>query len=464
MCAFLYIINQNYMYMKRNITKVLLAMLCMVSIPAMAAFKDVKVDLNSLLDAAEKAANAEVTCGIAVAEDGTVSRVATDDATAVATVSGKYHSEHGWNNVQMVIAVEGPVKVGFGNCTYSKKASVITPAEGDAINVVMTQSCYKNLNTDISYGYYAGGATTLTLKGSDYCPYISVEAIAKEDIPNEINLTYTLGSEATGVVPSVAKVKVDGSFTIPTNTTLYVEGKTLVGWSDGTNEYKVGQEVTVGDVDITLTPVFEANTVSLADRTEPVTIKWNFGEKNGCLGVGFEGKTGFVVAQATIGEEVIDVKLDIDATSGKFNNKRGDTWAQVRPNTIFTLPSCKGATVTIDAYNAMGADEATATTIDGNKDYTSGKSVTYTIANTAETIQIVAGEDAGYMSYIQVELPIVEAEAPNAIDSFASDAEVVKTEYFNILGAAVTDGYKGMVLKVEYLSNGSKRTTKTTLR
>jgi len=397
--------------MIKKVLKYLLLMLLMVGfVPAMAAFRDVKADLNSLLDNSEKVQGTEVSFGIAVAEDGSVSRVATDDATAVATVSGKYHSDHGWNNVQMVIAVEGPVKVGFGNCTYSSNASVITPAEGEAVSVKMKAECYKNNNASISYGYYAGGATTLTLKGSNYCPYVSVEAISLEDIPNDIEVSFAIGGEAAGVVPSAMKVAIGDKFVIPANTSLYVEGKTLVGWTDGTNEYSVGKEYEAGEVDLALTPVFAANTVTLADRTEPVTIKWVFGEKNGCMGVGFEGGSGvgFVVAQAKVGEATIDVKLAIDATSGKFNNKRADTWAQVNIGTKLTLPSCKGAVVTINAYGALGAEGKTATTIDGQSDYTSGTAVSYTIIGTNETIDIVAGDDAGYMSDVQVVLPVQE--------------------------------------------------------
>lgn len=274
--------------MKMNITKVILTMLFMVSIPAMAQFKDIKVDLNSLLTEAEKVAGTEVSFGIAVADDGTVTRVE-DGEAAVATLSGKYHNEHGWNNAKMVVAVDGPVKVGFGDCSWGTMISYITPEGGEAIEVAMTERCYISKQTNISYGYYAGEATTLTLTGATYCVYMSVESIAFEDIPNEINVSYELG-EAAGVLPATMAVEVGKTFTIPSNTTLYVEGKTLTGWTDGTTQYAIGQEITAGEEDITLTPIFTENTVSLADRTEAVTIKWQLGVKNGCTVVKWEKK------------------------------------------------------------------------------------------------------------------------------------------------------------------------------
>lgn len=47
------------------------------------------------------------------------------------------------------------------------------------------------------------------------------------------------------------------------NRTVYLEGKTLTGWTDGTTTVDVGSKYTVQD-DVTLTPVFADNTASLS--------------------------------------------------------------------------------------------------------------------------------------------------------------------------------------------------------
>lgn len=375
----------------------------------MATFKDIKVDFTNgqVLTSEESSV---ITVGIVVNDDGSITRVTSDDATANAIISGKFHSnEHGLGNFSATVAVDGPVKIGMGTCAWGGDVTVKN-AEGTEVAKKFNTNdgtCWHN-SKNVIYTYYSGEAATLTIAGGSYTPYFSVEAVSLEDIPNDIEVSFALGSEAAGVVPSAMKVAIGDKFAIPANTSLYAEGKTLTSWTDGTNEYKIGDEVTAGEADIVLTPIFTANAVSLADRTDAVTIKWVFGEKNGCIGVGYQGNAGFLVAQANVGEATIDVKLDIDATGGKFNNMRGDTWAQVNGGTKFTLPSCKGAVVTINAYSALGADGKTATTIDGQKDYTSGTAVTYTIIGTNETIDIVAGDDAGYMSDVQVVLPVVE--------------------------------------------------------
>lgn len=397
------------MKIKKLLRGVLMLLLVVGTLPAMAAFKDIKIDLNSLLTSEETVQGTALSFGLAVADDGTVSRVAADEPTANAVVSGTYHSDHGWTGSQMVVAVDGPVKIGIGNCTYSGTSKAkATATDGTVVDITTEQTCYKN-DQSVSYGYYNGEATTLTIKGSDYNRYFSVEAVNMDDIPNEATLTYTLGeATAEGTVPAAVKVAIGGVVKIPANTTLYAEGKTLTGWTDGAATYTKGQEVTLTE-DITLTPIFTDNSVSLSDRTETVAIKWYFGEGNGVGTLNAQGKTTLLVAQAVVGEHTIDVKMAIDATNGKANNVgRGDSWAQVNSGTILTVPSCKDAEVSMTAYGTIGAEGKTATTFAGQANYTAGTTVTYTAVDEAATLDIVVGNDASYVSEVSVSLPVVE--------------------------------------------------------
>ncbi|MBQ6800061.1 MAG: hypothetical protein IJP08_03005, partial [Bacteroidaceae bacterium] len=332
----------------KNLFKFVLVWVALAGVlPVMAQFKDVKIDFTN--DKVMTSADADITTiGIAVADDGTVTRVAADDATANLTVTGKYHSaQHGLANFSATIAVDGPVKIGMGSCAWGGDVT-IKNAAGETCGTFNTNNgaCWSTANgaeTNVIYGYYNGEATTLTISGGSYTPYFSVEAVT--EIITEYTATYSLGDVvAEGILPAATKVVAGESVTIPSNFTLYAEGKTLTGWTDGTNTYTAGQEV-VMNADIALTPVFTVNEVSLADRTETVTITWDFQRKNGAPTVGVQGKTMVWVAQAVVNGKTIDVKMPIDATNGKVANGNWSDWAQINGGTILTIPACKGTVV-----------------------------------------------------------------------------------------------------------------------
>ena len=403
--------------MTKNISRIVLALLMMVvAIPASAAFKDFKIDLtayndaSSLLTADEVSNNANFEFGIAVADDGTISRVDKADASATAVISGKYHNDHGCTGVKLVVPVDGAVKIGVGNCTYSGHTVKVKDGTGaEVASFAVGTGCWSRNKSDevVTFGYYRGGATTLTIESSSYTPFIMVAAAT--DVPTEYTATFSWGDAAQeGSLPANIKVTEGETIKIPVNFTLYQEGKTLTGWTDGKNTYAISEEVKMTS-DLTLTPVFTANAVALADRTEPVTIKWDFQQKNGAPAVAYQNKTGFWVAQAVVNGKTIDVKTDFDTNNGgKFANGNWQDWAQLNGGTKFTIPSCKGAIVNVEAYNALGTGD-NPLKIDGQSDYVSGKTISYEIANTAETIDVVIGSEGSYYRYIQVVLPVVQA-------------------------------------------------------
>ena len=391
----------------------LLSMLMMLCGNVFAEFKDFEVIVNNqegtMLTSNELVQGTSVEFGVAVASDGTVSRVAAGDATSVATISGNYHSDHGLTGMKVVVPVDGNVTIIVGQCTYSGSEIKVTNSAGTTVvSKTPTTACWKNDHNNVTELTYAGEPTTLTISGMSYCPYIAVKAL--DVVINKHAVSYSLGSEtAQGILPTGSEI-VDGeSITIPANYTLFKEGSTLTGWTDGSKTYAAGETVTPTG-DLTLTPVFTANTVSLADRTEAVTVNWNLEPQADVPAIKLEGKTGFRVAQASVNGNIIDVKMDIDATSGKLNNDGRSSWCQANKGTKFTLPSCKGATVAMKGYSAFGADGKTATTIDGQSEYTSSTDLSYEIASKNETVEVVLGDDCGYLSYIKIVLPVVESE------------------------------------------------------
>lgn len=417
--------------MKKHFFSMLLLWVCLLggAIPA-SAWKDIKIDLTNgnLLTTSEKDENVEynqrpaLKFGVAIADDGTVTRVDADDASAAIVLNGKFHStQHGWGNFSATVKVEGPVKISMGTCNWGGDVKV-TNATGTQVATFNTNTgagCYSTSNPTVASAIYKGDATTLTISGGSYTPYIAVEKVNAADLKTDYKVTFSLGSvTAEGFLPAEETVEEGSTLTIPTNHSLYIEGKTLTGWTDGTNTYKAGDKLTV-TANTTLTPVFKDNTKTLADRTSDVTLLWDFQRKNGAPIMQYQNKTNIYVTQVTIGGETIDVKLDIDATSGKVNNSGWTDWCQWNGGTKFTIPSCKDAVVTILGMNDFGAAGKTATTVDGSTDYTVGNPLVYTITSESKTIDIVIGTDGGYYRTIQTVLPKTEAAGDKTIFSFS---------------------------------------------
>ena len=400
----------------------MLILLGMSTSAVAADFKDFAVDLRDanggILTPDEVSASQTITFGLSVDENGAVSRVAADAANAVAVITGKAGNDHGLQSFSATVPVSGSVKITMSTCSWGGDVTVKNAA-GETVASFTTKKgeggsgCYKGNGKDdenIVSAKYVGEATTLTINGGAYVGYFAVEAVNA----SSATVSYSLGDVVCQgtVVPTGGTYAVGDSYTIPAkNFTLYKEGYTLTGWTDGTNTYDNGQVISLTG-DLALTPVFTANTVNLSDRTEPVTVKWNFRRDEGAPAVGWEGQSGLVwVAQATIGDKTIDVALPFSTSPGKFNNKNNTDWIQINNGTKFTVPSCKGATISMEAYNNI-----TTTTIDGQSDYTQGKTISYTVAGTAETVDVVIG-DGSYYRYIQVVLPVAASAGGDRFDN-----------------------------------------------
>lgn len=398
-----------------------------------AGFADIKVDLTekNLLTESEIAGiqdesnkNPSMNIGIVVDAEGNISRVANDADNANAVLTGKWHSnDHGWSNFSATVPVEGTVKITFGTCAWGGDVTVKN-ADGATVATFNTNTgaCYHNdKDANIISAYYKQDvATTLTISGGSYVPYFAVEKVDPKDVPSDVKFVFDASeSGAVGIAPEDATVGIGKSFTMPKNFTLYKEGYTLTAWTDGTNSYAVGEDMTAPDAEsITLTPVFTQNEVSLADRTEAVTVKWNFRRDAGAPTVAYQNATGIWVAQATVNGKTIDVKADFDTNNdGKFANGSWTDWAQLNNGTKWTIPSCKGATISIEAFSELGAEGKIATTIDGQSDYTSAKTISYEIGGSAETVDVVIGNDGSYYRYIQAVLPVVQSAGGETFDN-----------------------------------------------
>ena len=134
-------------------------------------------------------------------------------------------------------------------------------------------------------------------------------------------VTYSSGKVAMGTPPAAELVEEGDAFVIPTNRTLFYDGNTLDHWEDeGGNIYNIGDTCVATASDLRLYPVFKPNQFNRLDVTEDVTATWDFAHNDGAPPIDLEKAQGILVTQLKWNNQAIDVKLDLDATKGKFTN------------------------------------------------------------------------------------------------------------------------------------------------
>jgi len=288
--------------------------------------------------------------------------------TGVSFTGTNGSDKHGYRNLVVTVpAKAGNYRLTLGGCQF---ASVETGAgyvksETNAILAAFNQKtadCYHNgVENSVSMIFAVDIDQTVTIKCGQYTPYLAFEVLEA----NKYYINFENAEGAIGTVPGEIAVAAGESWTIPANLTLYKEGYTFAGWSDGVNTYAPGDEF-FPSAHGTLHAVYTANTVSVADAST-INVKWNFGESTGAPSVTWQGTTGYLLAKGEVDGELIDLKLDIDATSGKFSNAgRDDKWAQVNNGTVFTFPSKEGAVVNVETYSGNATYDLAAGTLTCN--------------------------------------------------------------------------------------------------
>ena len=235
---------------------------------------------------------------------------------------------------------------------------------------------------------------------------------------------FALG-DAEGTAPTTVDVTIGEDITMPVNKTMYKAGYTLTGWSDGVNTYPIGQPFTPAN-DVVLTPVFTANQADLLNASSDVTVKWYFGGDNGAPTTSYEGTSGLLVAQATIGDKTVDVKLAIDATEGRFAPQPDTEWANVKVGTIFTYPYKEGITVNVPTYSGnvtYYVADAEGKVACGVNDYYSFIEVTYP-ASTPTTAVVIG--DPNNASQVETFLTTYDGQT---IDELIIDRPVYNNMY-----------------------------------
>lgn len=175
------------------------------------------------------------------------------------------------------------------------------------------------------------------------------------------HITYNAGEHASGISPEATWVEEGDLFKIPRNTTLYYEGNTLAFWKDSKGgEYAIGERYKAAAINLRMLPVFEPNQLNLFQLNKEATATWYFTKNDDAQTINYQKTAGILVTQLEIKademEETawIDVKIDLDATNGKFNNTARTYRIQINKGSFITFtatPKCKAV------LESIGKDE-----------------------------------------------------------------------------------------------------------
>ena len=243
-----------------------------------------------------------------------------------------------------------------GGSITCKDANTSHP-EGESITLTATPK------TGYSFKGWKNGDTTVSTEPT-YTFVMPAEEVSLTAVfDKQYRITFGVGETgALGQVPPDIYVQADNesTITIPSNNSLYKKDDTLkkeftlTGWTDGTKTYKIG-ESPIATSNLTLTPVFTPNSVSLSDLTEETTVTWQFGKSKGAPSLNVaSNSTLYLVTQVSVNGDTIDVPFYIQTKTGKFaNSSRTDEYAQVNDGSVYTIPAFKDAIVKIGGYYSV---------------------------------------------------------------------------------------------------------------
>ena len=187
-------------------------------------------------------------------------------------------------------------------------------ADGNAV----AANGYTNLEN------YLNGLADFSLKNSDYQTSATYVEPGQATRPANVTMTFTINdAEVEGTALNPITVAYGQQITIPgRNTTVYKEGYTMDGWTEGNMVYAFGESYVIKE-DVTVYPHFTKNVADMEKRLDAITLRWDMTTS---YAPDLSGSGIYVVKQTVEGED-IDVRMAYNA--GKV-----------------TLPSCEGAVAT----------------------------------------------------------------------------------------------------------------------
>jgi len=261
-------------------------------------------------------------------------------------IEGEYSGEAEEETMYAIITSVTPE--GAGSVVQNPAGASLT--EGTAVEFSATPNTgYKFLDKWTVNGAEINGATYSVASLSE-----DLEIVAHFKKLYTVN--FSAGEGDKGTSNPLPTVYSESTYTTPVaNYYISKAGYTTTGWTDGENNYGFGEEITLTG-DITLTPVFVANTKTITDtRISDITITYGFDNTKNDPSINLENSTGYYVKQVIFDGEPLDVPMFIDnrdnagveGKRGKTNNV-GRATAQINAGTKFTLPAVSGMTIKLN--------------------------------------------------------------------------------------------------------------------
>lgn len=194
-------------------------------------------------------------------------------------------------------------------------------------------------------------------------------------------LTFEPQEGIIGKYPTKIKCDKNGNAVMPSGNTFSKPDYTFESWTDGTKEFKPGENYTFTE-NVTLKPKMRANSYHLYDNNEEATIVWSFDRtKAPALNIYSEHTQKDLSYTSPIiinidgnTTETQDVALNINTKSGKIENTDermnalNGKGALVKNGTQFSLPAMYGMTVTVTASSKVDTENGGLPTIFGTED------------------------------------------------------------------------------------------------
>lgn len=153
--------------------------------------------------------------------------------------------DHGLDNFEMTLNVDGPVKFSIGGCQYSNTKATVKNGETVLAEIdVVTPGCYHNGGV-ATWIYNSMEPATLTIVGGQYTPYIKAEAC---EYVADVKITYY---DNNGNKLGEESVKPGSAFAPKYTISDIPEGMAFRGWFTNAGiKVKEGQTI---DADVNLT-------------------------------------------------------------------------------------------------------------------------------------------------------------------------------------------------------------------
>ncbi|MBE6332634.1 MAG: hypothetical protein E7070_10075 [Bacteroidales bacterium] len=202
---------------------------------------------------------------------------------------------------------------------------------------------------------YMNGLADFSLNNADYQTSDSYVTPGLATRPQSVTISFAnTDDNVTGAMPSALTIGYGDAVTFTKPYSIYKEGYTMTGWTDGNMTYQFGTEYSGMFIeDVTLSPSFTKNSTSIAERSDDVTIAWDF--TIGQAPALANGKSGIFVAEARIDDATIDVPLRYDGLTLTLPAEAGSVATVTYSSNLTQEFAAIGSSLDITLQNAQVA-------------------------------------------------------------------------------------------------------------